>query len=60
MKNDSRAVSGTDLSPEPAERADLVAWRRRHAIRQSNAAQPIANKRRYRRGSKHRKQAVDS
>ncbi|MEU7145515.1 hypothetical protein ABZ942_39135 [Nocardia sp. NPDC046473] len=41
--------------PVEQERADLVAWRRRDALRRSSAAQPVANKRRYRRGSKHRK-----
>ncbi|MEU2033976.1 hypothetical protein [Nocardia amamiensis] len=38
-----------------AERADLIAWRRRNALRRSNAAQPVPSKRRYRRGHKHRK-----
>ncbi|MFE9579670.1 hypothetical protein ACFYO1_25010 [Nocardia sp. NPDC006044] len=42
------------------ERADLVAWRRRDALRRSSAAQPVANKKRYRRGSKHRNANVDS
>ncbi|PXX62414.1 hypothetical protein DFR70_107282 [Nocardia tenerifensis] len=41
------------------ERADLVAWRRRDALRRSSAAQPVANKRKYRRGSKHRKATVE-
>ncbi|MEV6562449.1 hypothetical protein AB0M22_42470 [Nocardia sp. NPDC051756] len=46
--------------PVVRERADLVAWRRRDALRRSSAAQPVANKRRYRRGSKHRNANVDS
>ncbi|MFE3444880.1 hypothetical protein ACFXNW_17765 [Nocardia sp. NPDC059180] len=37
----------------PAERPDLTAWRKRHALRSSNAAQPLPNKRRYRRERKH-------
>ncbi|MFF0490811.1 hypothetical protein ACFYTQ_17465 [Nocardia sp. NPDC004068] len=37
------------------ERADLTAWRRRHELRRSNAAQPVSSKRTYRRGTKHRK-----
>ncbi|NKY44101.1 hypothetical protein [Nocardia cerradoensis] len=39
---------------EPSERPDLVAWRRRHELRRSAAAQPVANKRTYRRTVKHR------
>jgi hypothetical protein len=30
----------------PAERPDLAAWRRRHALRRSSAATPISGKRR--------------
>ncbi|NEW41487.1 hypothetical protein GV794_09020 [Nocardia cyriacigeorgica] len=37
----------------PAERPDLTAWRKRHALRSSNAAQPLPNKRRYRRERRH-------
>ncbi|MFC9897857.1 hypothetical protein ACFVMC_29560 [Nocardia sp. NPDC127579] len=37
-----------------AERPDLTAWRQRHELRRSNAAQPIASKRQYRRTRKHR------
>ncbi|MBF6174236.1 hypothetical protein [Nocardia blacklockiae] len=37
-----------------AERADLTAWRRRHELRRSNAAQPVPSKRRYERTPKHR------
>ncbi|MFG1797307.1 hypothetical protein [Nocardia sp. NPDC049149] len=61
MSDDKRAASVPDLAGEQAgERADLVAWRRRDALRRSNAAQPLPNKRRYRRGSKHRKATIDS
>lgn len=52
----------TRSAPAPenhGERPDLVAWRRRHALRSSSAAQPVPNKRRYRRGSKHRKAATE-
>lgn len=38
----------------PSERVDLTAWRQRHALRRSNAAQPIPSGRRYRRTTKHR------
>ncbi|TLG13526.1 hypothetical protein FEK35_10320 [Nocardia cyriacigeorgica] len=37
------------------ERPDLTAWRKRHALRSSNAARPVPNKRRYRRERKHAK-----
>ncbi|WP_083897792.1 hypothetical protein [Nocardia vinacea] len=43
------------LVPEASgERADLVAWRRRNALRRSSAAQPIPSGRRYRRKVKHK------
>ncbi|MEV2221963.1 hypothetical protein AB0E01_19080 [Nocardia vinacea] len=42
------------LVPGAGERADLVAWRRRNALRRSNAAQPIPSARRYRRKVKHK------
>jgi hypothetical protein len=42
-------------NPRDAERPDLAAWRRRHALRRSAAAQPIPSKKRYRRERKHRK-----
>lgn len=48
---DSRSESGG----EAPERPDLTAWRTRHALRSSNAAQPLPNKRRYRRERKHAK-----
>jgi hypothetical protein len=41
-----------EASAEP-ERPDLLAWRRRDALRRSSAAQPIPSKRRYRRKAKH-------
>ncbi|MBF6213171.1 hypothetical protein IU469_31535 [Nocardia puris] len=44
---------------EDVERPDLAAWRRRHEIRRSNAAQPIPDKRRYRRTVKHRNRSHD-
>ncbi|RMI29794.1 hypothetical protein EBN03_23595 [Nocardia stercoris] len=44
----------------PAERADLVAWRRRHELRRSSAAQPVRSGRSYRRTAKHRKREQDS
>lgn len=44
---------------QPAERADLAAWRKRHALRSSSAAQPIRSKRTYRRSTKHRKREQD-
>ncbi|RDI65404.1 hypothetical protein [Nocardia pseudobrasiliensis] len=40
---------------QPAERADLTAWRRRHELRRSGATQPVPSNRTYRRGVKHRK-----
>ncbi|MFC9433885.1 hypothetical protein [Nocardia sp. NPDC057030] len=53
--------TAADLPVEQVrERADLVAWRRRDALRRSSAAQPVLNKKRYRRGSKHRNANVDS
>ncbi|MEU0506558.1 hypothetical protein ACWEO2_37615 [Nocardia sp. NPDC004278] len=41
------------------ERPDLVAWRRRNALRRSSAAQPIPSKRRYRRNEKHKGRVGD-
>ncbi|GAA5075305.1 hypothetical protein [Nocardia iowensis] len=60
MSENKKTAAASDLPAEARERADLVAWRRRDALRRSNAAQPLPNKRRYRRGSKHRKASVDS
>ncbi|QIS11033.1 hypothetical protein [Nocardia arthritidis] len=59
VKVSERAPSGATLE-NPTERADLTAWRRRDALRRSSAAQPLPNKRRYRRGSKHRKAALEA
>ncbi|WP_227982944.1 hypothetical protein [Nocardia spumae] len=50
MANPATRNDGADT----AERADLTAWRRRHELRRSSAAQPIVNKRGYRRTVKHR------
>ncbi|WP_194835509.1 hypothetical protein [Nocardia sp. XZ_19_369] len=61
MNENNRVGTVSDLPAEQVrERADLAAWRRRDALRRSSAAQPVANKRRYRRGSKHRKSSVES
>ncbi|WP_431970649.1 hypothetical protein [Nocardia sp. bgisy134] len=49
-----------DLSRPPSERPDLTAWRRRHELRRSNAAQPIPGKQRYRRAAKHRNRSHDA
>ncbi|MFI6869660.1 hypothetical protein [Nocardia sp. NPDC050406] len=46
-------------SSTPDERPDLTAWRQRHELRRSNAAQPIPSARRYRRTGKHRNRAQD-
>ena len=54
-----RARPADRSTEHPAERADLTAWRARHELRRSNAAQPIANKRAYRRTSKHRKRDAE-
>ncbi|WP_157170769.1 hypothetical protein [Nocardia araoensis] len=48
-----------EASPVESERADLAAWRRRDALRRSNAARPIPSKRQYRRRDKHRKAVAD-
>ncbi|MBU3064144.1 hypothetical protein KO481_21745 [Nocardia sp. NEAU-G5] len=53
------AESADCASAQPAERAGLTAWRNRHELRRSSAAQPIASKRAYRRGIKHRKRDED-
>lgn len=43
-------------TPETAgERPDLTAWRQRHELRRSNAAQPVPSGRAYKRADKHRK-----
>ncbi|WP_433663549.1 hypothetical protein ACQPW1_16335 [Nocardia sp. CA-128927] len=58
---ENERTAAVDLPAEQVrERADLAAWRRRDALRRSSAAQPVANKRRYRRGSKHRKAIAES
>ncbi len=58
-ENEIRQSRAAEPVP-PAERADLVAWRRRHELRRSNAAQPVRSGRRYRRVTKHRKREQDS
>ncbi|MFE9789408.1 hypothetical protein ACFYO7_28910 [Nocardia salmonicida] len=45
---------------QPAERPDLVAWRRRHALRSSSAATAVPSGHTYRRSSKHRDRRHDS
>ncbi|MGW0056602.1 hypothetical protein [Nocardia nova] len=51
----ANARIGSDCAAtEQLERPDLTAWRRRHELRRSAAAQPVANKRTYRRTVKHR------
>ena len=59
MKAETGAVPerGAD---QREERPDLAAWRRRHALGQSSAAQPVRNERKYRRGAKHRDRSLDS
>ncbi|WP_187683934.1 hypothetical protein [Nocardia wallacei] len=55
MDNTSRSADAR--GEKTAERADLAAWRRRHELRRSNAAQPVPSKRRYERTPKHRHRA---
>ncbi|CCF62751.1 hypothetical protein [Nocardia cyriacigeorgica] len=58
MPSTSPLRPGDSLSSdrgEASERPDLTAWRKRHALRSSNAARPLPNKRRYRRERKHAK-----
>ncbi|MTE13943.1 hypothetical protein [Nocardia aurantiaca] len=47
-------------APPLTERPDLTAWRHRHALRRSNASQPIPSGRRYNRTTKHRNRDQDS
>ncbi|NKY60430.1 hypothetical protein [Nocardia flavorosea] len=42
-------------TPEP-ERPDLTAWRRRQALGESNAAQPVPSGKTYQRKAKHPKE----
>ncbi|MEU2041727.1 hypothetical protein [Nocardia niwae] len=56
MNRADRPVAQTP--PVVQERADLAAWRRRDALRRSNAARPVRSKRQYRRQDKHRKAAT--
>jgi hypothetical protein len=57
IEADRREQRGDAAGPE---RPDLMAWRRRHALRRSSAAQPVPSGRRYRRAAKHRKREQDS
>ncbi|WP_228000823.1 hypothetical protein [Nocardia australiensis] len=57
-KCDKAALSET-VREQGGERPDLVAWRRRNALRRSSAAQPIPSKRQYRRTSKHHNRSHD-
>lgn len=41
---------------QPAERPDLAAWRRRHELRKSSAAQTIASAKTYQRKPKHQQE----
>ncbi|MBF6127327.1 hypothetical protein [Nocardia brasiliensis] len=59
MRNEKSGAAAEPASAPSRERADLVAWRRRDALRRSNAAQPLPNKRRYRRVTKHRKAVAE-
>ncbi|MBC7302144.1 MAG: hypothetical protein H5T78_14480 [Nocardia sp.] len=45
---------------QPTERPDLVAWRRRQALRSSSAATAVPSGRTYRRSSKHRDRGYGS
>ena len=56
---DRAATQALESTAPPAERADLTAWRQRHELRRSSAARPIASKRTYRRGAKHRGRVQD-
>lgn len=57
----SKVIAKDVPGAEPAgERPDLAAWRWRQALRRSSAAQPVRNKRKYRRGAKHRKRTHES
>ncbi|WP_188831147.1 hypothetical protein [Nocardia camponoti] len=49
----------SEVSAPVAERPELVAWRRRNALRSSNAATAVPSGRAYRRRSKHRERRFD-
>ncbi|MFC8385392.1 hypothetical protein [Nocardia sp. NPDC056952] len=53
-----KTAAGQSTEP-PAERPDLVAWRRRHALRSSSAATAVPSGRTYRRSPKHRDRRQD-
>lgn len=55
-----RTPAAPETAPDaPDERPDLAAWRQRHELRRSNAAQPIPSARQYRRTGKHRNRQRD-
>ncbi|MBH0780158.1 hypothetical protein [Nocardia bovistercoris] len=56
----TKSTRDVPVAENAGERPDLAAWRWRQALRQSSAAQPVRNKRKYRRGAKHRKRAHES
>ncbi|MFQ6393958.1 hypothetical protein ACLMAJ_10915 [Nocardia sp. KC 131] len=61
MNERNQALVLAGMYPEQAgERPDLVAWRRRDALRRSSAAQPVPSNRQYRRTRKHKNQSQDS
>ncbi|MCA2210968.1 hypothetical protein [Nocardia rosealba] len=50
----------TEDEQAPAERPDLAAWRKRHALRSSSAATAVPSGRTYRRSTKHRDRRYES
>ncbi|MFQ6331313.1 hypothetical protein ACLMAL_34980 [Nocardia sp. CWNU-33] len=61
MNERNQALVLAGMYPEQSgERPDLVAWRRRNALRRSSAAQPVPSKRQYRRTRKHKNRSQDS
>ncbi|WP_406273423.1 hypothetical protein OH799_34755 [Nocardia sp. NBC_00881] len=59
MANRIQRATADAPSVTGGERADLVGWRRRDALRRSNAARPVPSKRQYRRERKHRKAVTE-
>ncbi|MFI1241298.1 hypothetical protein [Nocardia salmonicida] len=53
-------TAAEQVTAQPAERPDLIAWRRRHALRSSSAATAVPSGRTYRRSAKHRDRRHDS
>ncbi|MBL1077880.1 hypothetical protein JK358_26090 [Nocardia sp. 2] len=58
-RGDRVPAAAADAAATTAERPGLTAWRQRHELRRSNAAQPIPSARGYRRATKHRKRDQD-